>query len=170
MKKIVIILGAILLVGLVAAASFWGGMAYQTNKAERARANFIKDRGQPGGGQLPFDGQLPPDGQFPLEGQMPGGEQGAGFFGGRGTTGQVKTVDGNVMTLSTAQDVTTVHLSDATQIEETVVGSTSDLQPGVRVVVTGQEEKDGSFTASRIQILNENAALPPDRTPPGTEP
>jgi len=36
--------------------------------------------------------------------------------------------------------------------------------------VTGQEEKDGSFTASRIQILNENAALPPDRTPPGTEP
>ena len=135
MKKIIIIVGAVLLAGLIAAGSFLAGMAYQTNKAEQARVNFFNSRGQlgegqfPQGGQAPFEGQLPGGGQFRPEGQLPGGGQGAFFFGRGGTIGQVKAIDGDTMTLSTAQDVTTVNLSDTTQIEKTVSGSVSDLTP-----------------------------------------
>ena len=170
MKKVLITVGVVIFAVLIAAGSFWAGMAYQTNKAEQARANFFNARGQFGEGQFPQDGQLPGGGQFFRDGQLPGGGQGGGIFGRGGTFGQVKTVDGNVLTLSTAEDVTTVHLSDATQFEKTVQGSTSDLQPGTRVLVIGETEKDGSLTASRIQILNENAAFPLDNPPPGTEP
>jgi len=175
MKKVLMIVGAVILAGLIAAGSFWAGMAYQTNKVEQARANFFNARGQlgegqfPQGGQAPFDEQLPGGGQFLPEGRSSGGGQGA-FFGRGGRFGQVKTIDGNTMTLSTAQDVITVNLSDATQIEKTVTGSVSDLQPGTRVTVIGQEEKNGSLTARRIQILSENANFPPDNPPPGTEP
>ncbi len=34
MKKVLIIIGAILLVALIAAGSFYGGMTYQTNQAD----------------------------------------------------------------------------------------------------------------------------------------
>jgi hypothetical protein len=165
MKKGLIIVGAVILAGLVAAGSFWAGMTYQTNKAEQSRANFINARGQFGDGQFPQDGQLPGGDQFFQEGQLPGAGQG-GVFGRGGTFGQVKSVDGNELTISTAQDVATVHTSDATQIEKTVLGSISDLQPGTRVLVVGQNEKDGTLSASLIQIVSENAANPP----PGTEP
>lgn len=170
MKKVLIIVGAVLLAGLIAAGSFWAGMAYQTNKTEQARANFFNARGQLREGQFPQEGQMPGGGQFFREEQLPGSGQGAGFFGRGGTFGQVKDIDGNVITISTAQDVTTVNLSDTTQIEKTVSGSVNDLQPGTRVTVIGQTEKDGSINASRIQILSENIAFPPDNPPPGTEP
>ena len=72
MKKILIIVGAILLVGLVAAGSFW-----------------------------------------------------------------------DVMTLSTAMDVTTVNLSASTQVEKSATASVADLQPGMQVTVTGQRDSNG---------------------------
>ena len=152
MKKVLIVLGAILVAALLAAGGFWGGMAYQSNQASQARANFASARGQANGGQLPTDGQFP------------GAGPGAGFFGG-GTTGEVKAIDGNVITLSTAQDVITVNLSDSTQIEKTASGDLSDLQPGTRVIVSGQADSSGNISASRIQILNGN--LPDVTNPPG---
>lgn len=170
MKKILIIVGAVLLAGLIAAGSFWAGMAYQTNKAEQARANFFNARGQLGEGQFPQGGQFPGGGEFFQEGQLPGNGQGGGFFGRGGTAGQVKSIDGNTMMLSTAEAVKTVQLSDTTQIEKTVQGTVSDLQPGTRVVVIGQAEKDGRLNATRIQILSENAVFPSDSPPPGSEP
>ena len=172
MKKIIIIVGALLLAGLIAAGSFWAGMAYQTNKAEQARVNFFNSRGQlgegqfPQGGELPFEGGLPGGGQFLPEGQMPGG----GIFGRGGTIGEVKAIDGKVMTLSTAEDVTTVLLSEETQIEKTVTGTLSDLQPGLQLLVSGTRDEDGNLNASRVQILNEDAAFPRDNPPPGLEP
>jgi hypothetical protein len=167
MKKILILSGVILVAALLVAGGFWGGMTYQTNQANQAsqaRTNFLNARGQAN------------DGQVPGNGQFPGGAPGAGFFGGGGTTGQVKAIEGNVLTLSTAQDVATVNLSDATQIEKTASGDLSDLQPGTRVIVIGETGSDGSINASRIQILN---STPPDgpnpsdvANPPaaGTEP
>ncbi len=152
MKKILIITGMILAVVLVAAGSFWGGMAYQTNQANQARTNFLNARGQVNGGQLPGDGTGFPTG---------------GGFGGGGTAGQVKSIDGNVMTISTAQDVTTVNLSESTQIEKTVAGTTVDLQPGTRVMVTGQRDSNGNITASQITIITNvaaGAAYPPPAT------
>ena len=105
MKKILIIVGAILLVGLVAAGSFW-----------------------------------------------------------------------DVMTLSTAMDVTTVNLSASTQVEKSATASVADLQPGMQVTVTGQRDSNGEISASRSMILSDDSSgatgvlPPPDPTAVGMEP
>jgi hypothetical protein len=88
----------------------------------------------------------------------------------------VKTVDGNVLTVSTAQDVTTVNLSEATRIQKFEPVTISDLQAGMRVMVTGQRESSGEITASQIMILNSDSAdlsavpQPPYPSPTGTGP
>jgi hypothetical protein len=162
MKKILMILGTILVAALIAAGSFWGGMAYQSNAnelaANQAQADFMNARGQANGGQFPNDGQGPTGGLAP------------GSFGGGGTTGVVKTINGNVLTVSTAQDVTAVNLSEATQVEKSEPVATSDLQPGMQVIVTGQRESGGEITASQIMILNSNSVDTPYPSPTGTEP
>ncbi len=150
MKKILLIGGGIVLVLLVAAGSFWGGMTYQINQANQALANFQRARGQAGTGQFPGDGARFPTGGLP-EGFTPGS------FQGRGTTGQIKSIDGDVLTLSTALDVSTVNLTENTQIEMNVEGALADLEPGLRVLITGQPDDNGVITADRIQILSANA-------------
>jgi len=157
MKKTLMIAGAILLAALVAAGSFWGGIAYQTNRANQARANFENARGPASRGQFPNDGQLPP------------GSQGPGFPGG-GTAGLVRTIDGNVITISTVQDVTTVNLSEDTQIEKYQPVTIAELQPGMRVMVTGQRDSNGEITASRVLILNIISSGTTDLPATGTEP
>lgn len=168
MNKLLIFTGVIVLAALLAAGSFWGGMAYQSKAdetaASQARATFLNERGQ-------LDGE-----QLPNNGQGPAGAQPPSAFGGRGTTGVVKTIDGDVLTISTALDVTTVQLSADTQVEKFELGSTADLQPGMRVMVSGETGSDESITASQITILNTNAGdLPAGLEPPvpsaaGTEP
>jgi hypothetical protein len=170
MKKILIIVGAILLAALIAAGSFWGGMTYQTNQADQARARFMAARGT-------TEGEMPQPGGFPggnlPEGMQPPSSGGIGFPGGA-TTGIVKTIDGNVMTISTAQDVTTVNLSENTRIEKSASATIADLQPGIRVTVTGQQDDDGNITARQILITNNDPLDPnadPNEPPPtGMEP
>lgn len=147
MKKVLIVVGVIVVAALLSGVSFWGGMTYQSKQVENVRANFLNARG----GQLPGDRQVPADGQFP------NGAQGQGFRGG-GTMGEVKSIEGNVLTVSTAQDVTTVNLLDSTQILKSVEGTTSDLQIGVRVMVTGLRDDKGNITASQITILNNDSS------------
>jgi hypothetical protein len=154
MKKVLIIVGVILAAVLISGASFWGGMTYQSNKVNQARTNFFNSRG----------GQ-PADGQFQGNGQLPSGAQGQGFRGG-GTVGQVKSIDGNVLTLSTAQNVATVNLTDTTKIMKSVEGTTSDLQPGMRVLVAGERDSNGNITASQITIVNNDAVAAPANTAP----
>ena len=163
MKTTLMILGGTLLLGLVAAGSFWGGMAYQSNRVSQARANFEAARGQMDSGQFPGGAS-----GFP-QGGVPGGQE-AGLFGRGGTTGQVKTIEGNVMTVSTAQDVTTVNLSADTQIEKSGEGALADLQPGMRVLVTGERDSAGNIAASRITILNNDFSGLDQPAVPGTEP
>jgi hypothetical protein len=160
MKKALVIVGVILITVLIAAGSFWGGMAYQTRQVEQARSNFFAARGFGDQGQIPEDGQFFPEMESQTGGGFPqAGGQNFGFPGGRGTTGQVKSIAGSVMTLSTAQNVTTVNLSDSTQIQKTVSGTTQDLQPGTRVMVTGEKANDGGIAADRITILDSNAPV-----------
>ncbi len=158
MKKILIIAGAILIAVLLSAGSFWGGIMYQTNRVNQIRANFINSRGQPNGGQ------------FPNDGQFPNGGQGPGFFGGGGTTGQVNSIDGNVLTVSTAQNTITVNLSESTQVEKSEPVTIADLQPGMQVMVTGQRDSNGNITASRVRILNNNSTGPTNPSATETAP
>jgi len=166
MKKVLIIIGAILLAALIAGGSFYGGITFQTNQADQARARFMQDRGM-------TEGEMPQPGGFPggnlPEGMQPPSDGGMGLSG-RGTTGVVKTIDGDVITISTAQDVTTVNLTEDTRIEKYVSAAITDLQPGVRVMVTGQPDDDGNITASQIQIVNNDPSSPNLPPPTGTEP
>lgn len=157
-KKILMIAGAILTAAALAAGGFYGGMAYQSNQAKQAQANFANGRG----GQF-ANGQLA-SGQAPTGAQVPGG------FPGGGTTGQIKSITGNVMTVSTAQNVTTVNLSDTTQVQKSAEATAAELQPGVQVRVIGPRDSSGNITASQIQILNNDTASAKVPAATGTAP
>jgi len=97
--------------------------------------------------------------------QRGGGQFGGGQFGGLNMAqlgdcvarGQIKTVNGDTVEISTANSVVTIKVNDQTLISKTAQGALSDLQPGDRVTVFSQENGD-TPTASAIQLqrpLNE---------------
>jgi hypothetical protein len=151
MKKILIIVGAVVLAVALSAGSFVGGMAYQRSQQSQIQANFFRSRGLNPNGEnangFSFNGSG-------ANGTNPNGNEGQrGFFGG-GVNGQVKSVDGNVLMVSTPQNVTTVNLTDSTRIEKATTGTTADLQTGEQVLVTGQRDDNGNVTAVQVLIMN----------------
>jgi hypothetical protein len=144
-KKLLAVVGGLILILAVAGGSFYGGILFQQQQAANVRAAFSANRGGGGGG----DG-------------AGGGGGGGNFFGAggggvngnsrRGEVGQIKSIDGNTITLSTAQSVVKVTMTDTTRIEKVVVGSNSDLQVGARVIVRGAADSSGNVTADSIQI------------------
>jgi len=153
MKKTIIALGIILALGLAAAGGFWGGMQYQSQRAERVAADFFANRPMGPNGQAP-DQEF----SFPQ-----GGQPDSGFAGGMrgGTIGVIKSIDGNVITLSTAQDFTTITLSDTSQVNQTVSVPVTDLQPGMRISVVRQSDSEGKIEANVITILPTDSAQNP---------
>jgi len=165
-KNILIIIGVVAIVILVGAGGFWGGMTYQASQDSQAQARFFELRGgQSADGQLPGNQQVPEGMPFP--GGGPGSSELAqGDFRANGTMGQVKSIDGDLLTVSTAQDVTTVNLSSDTTIVKSVEGTTDDLQPGVRIMVVGEKDEDGNINASQITILDDNSFAMPEVSEP----
>lgn len=101
----------------------------------------------------------PPNDPNATTGQQ-GRRPGAGQFGGTGgftlpgncvARGQIKSVNGDTVEISTANSVITVKVNDATMITKTERGTVSDLQVGDRVTVFSQESGD-TPTASGIQL------------------
>ncbi len=127
MKKALIIIGGIVLAAILAGASFYGGMAYQRSQQASTQARFFASRGINGDNQ---------------GGNFPTGGRGIGGFGG--ITGSVKSIDGNVLSVSTAQNVITVNLSDTTKILKASTGAASDLTAGEQVVVSVQRDTSGN--------------------------
>ena len=161
MKKILWIVGAVVLLAAALGGAFYGGIQYQKNQLSLAQSNFIQARGE-GDGQFPGGGgMLPGGGMFPGDGSLPSGR---GSLGG-GLMGTVKSVDGDTLTLSTAEDVTTVTLTGETTVQMTVLGSLSDLTAGTRVMVTGERDEDGSLTAVSIQIISSDFPAPDQSAP-----
>lgn len=149
MKKVWIILGAVVLAVIIAAGSFYGGMAYQRNRVSQIQASFFANRGGT-------------PGQGGSQGFNPNNAQRRAFGGG--ITGQVKSIEGDVLTISTPQNVTTVNLTGTTRVEKASQGSASDIQTGDQVMVTGQRDTNGNITAATILILG-NAPAVPTATP-----
>ena len=151
MKKWIYIAGGIVLLLGLCAGSFYGGITYQRSQVQQIQNEFMQARGFPQG--TPGAGGVQPG--------QGGGQPRTFIAGGGGVSGQVKTVEGNTLTLSTAEDVTTVIVSDDTQITLSVSGSLADLQTGQRVMVTGERDASGQVNALRISILGEEFAGPP---------
>lgn len=164
MKTILLIVGVVVLVLLAAAGGFYGGMTYQSNQVNQVRANFEQARGAFTQGQF-----TPRNFNSDGTGGPPAGF-GQGFRGG-GVSGQVKSLDGDILTLSTAEDVTTVNLSENTRILKNAVVSLDELLPGTRVMVTGESGSDGEIDALQIMILdNASAPLGSEPGPAGETP
>lgn len=90
-------------------------------------------------------------------------QRGGGFFGGQFgglnpaqlgncvARGQIKSVNGDTLEISTAAQVIIVKVNDQTLISKTDKGALSDLQVGDRVTVFSKETGDAP-TASTIQL------------------
>ena len=90
----------------------------------------------------------------------PGGSgqsSGWGGFGGRSPalTGTVTDVNGNVLTLNTAQGDLQVSVGKDVIISQTVEVGIEDLPDGSRITVIGEPGDNGIITAIRIQVIPE---------------
>ena len=141
MKKILWIIAGLALLAVAAGAGFEYGKSYQGNQASQIRSQFLRSRG------------INPS-------NTSGSAQAAGFGGG--TFGQLKSVNGNTLTVATQNGDVTVDLTANTQIEKTTSGTPADLQAGEQLVVRGQRDSSGTVTAESVQI---NPGRAPRSTP-----
>jgi len=146
------IIGIILALVLAAAAAV-GGYLYG-NKAGEARVqatyqSFFQGRGisVPGdaasGGPTFFQG-----GQTASQGQ---GQQQSGV-GRSGVTGQVTSIEGNTITLTTADGQVKVLVNEQTALRKTTTLTLKDLQTNETVVVMGDRDAQGNLVARSIQL------------------
>jgi hypothetical protein len=135
MKKVLLIIAGLALLAIAAGAGFEYGKTYQGNQANQIRSQFLRSRGiNPSNGS--------------------GRDQAGGFGGGfgGGTFGQLKSVNGNTLTVTTQNGDVTVDLTANTQIEKTTSGTPADLQAGQQLVIRGQRDSSGTVTAESVQI------------------
>jgi hypothetical protein len=136
----------VLVAGASSAAAYNMGKQAGVTEGLAARNNFFAARGGAGaqGGQGAAAGGA----------AAQGGARGAqgGAAAGNFAAGQVKSINGNSLEISTATDVTKVKLTDKTQIQKTVSGTPSDITTGERVVVQGAKGADGAIEANSIQL------------------
>ena len=125
MNKTFIII-TIMLVIVVGAGTFFGGMKYQQSKEPA----FLRQLGTAQGART--------------------GDNRTGF---RPVTGEIIASDDKSITVK-LQDGSSkiVFFSDTTQINKAEAASKSDLQTGQQVAVFGTQNSDGSVTAQNIQL------------------
>lgn len=137
-KKLFIIIIVLVVVG---GGAFYGGMKYGQNKSLFSRQNF--QNLSPEQHQQFLQGSI--------EGNLPRGTGrgvGANFL-----TGEVIAKDEQSLTLK-MQDGSSkiVFFSDSTEISKTAEGSIGDVEVGKQIVVNGDQNSDGSYTAKTIQL------------------
>ncbi len=99
------------------------------------------------------------------QGQGATAGQGRAAAGGNFTAGQVKSVNGSEIEVTTQTETVVVKLTAQTQITKSVSGAASDIQLGERIVVQGNKGTDGTVEARTIQLgqlgsLFSGAAVP----------
>ena len=128
------LVGVLLL--LVAAGAFYGGMRFQGMRSSGTRANFFANRGGADGANF-------------------GGGGGGGGGGGRlSNMGQIKSIEGNVIIVSTQQERLQVTVTDATKYQRLVDGKLDDLQVGANIIVRGESDANGVVNAVSIQLAD----------------
>ncbi len=146
----IVVVVAILAGAIAGYAGYTTGVQNGMQQAQNIRNQFLAARGITGQGG---------------HGGFGGGANGQGgnrqFNPDNFTAGQVKSVNGNTIQLSTAQSVVNVVLDDQTQIQKMGPGTVSDIQTGERITVQGTRNSDGSFKAQTVQIGNRGFGGPP---------
>ncbi len=127
----------VVLVIVVGAVAFWGGMQYGRNASAGSSFRQFSDRNM-----LGQTGMRTGSGQF--SSRMRGGGQVAGEI--------ISSDDSSVTVKLTDGSSKIVLLSDKTTINKAEQASKIDLTQGTRVVVFGTTNSDGSITAQMIQL------------------
>ena len=136
MKRARLIGGEILILLILAGASFYAGILHQRSIGTASGSGFPPSAGLsagPGGAGGPV------------------GTPGAAFGGS--AQGQIESIDGNTITIRSGQNSSTVTLSSSTVISKPVSGVSTDIKIGDRVQVTGQTDSNGNIAASQIMVI-----------------
>jgi len=85
---------------------------------------------------------------------------GAGLSARPMTSGTVKSVDGNTVTVTTRNGEVKVELAGDTVINKMGPGTTEDIQPGLRITVMGDASSSGVVTARSVQLASAGSEAP----------
>ena len=72
-------------------------------------------------------------------------------------SGTIEAIDGNAITVNTAQGSLKATIGDETTIQMFTEGAVGDLLQGTRVTVVGQRSEDGSVQARSVIIIPQGA-------------
>ena len=140
------ILVTLILVVLVGAGAFYGGMKYQQSKRQSFNRQFGNMPGQAG----------------------QAGRTGGNRAGFRPVNGEIIGSDDKSITVKLQDGSSKIVLfSDKTTINKAADATKDDLKTGEKVAVFGTENSDGSVTAQSIQLNPIQRAFPSDLRPTG---
>jgi len=128
MKKTLLIIIALILI--IGGGAFYGGMKYGQNSSLKQRQQL-------------FQGNI--EGNFQ---RITNRETGSNFL-----SGEVISKDEQSLTLKMLDGGSMIiFFSDSTQISKTAEGLINDIEIGKQIMVTGEQNSDGSYTAKTIQL------------------
>lgn len=139
--SIVLIAVLAVLVPIVGVGGYMMGTTAGERRANEIRRDFYAQRG------LGTNVAALPGG---AGAQVPGLAAGAGRAG---TTGTVKSIEGDTITVTTRNGETKVKIASDTAVQKMQQGTLQDVKPGMRIVVTGEAGANGVVTARSIQIV-----------------
>ena len=144
MNRTVMIVLGVLVVGLVAAGSFYGGMVYGKNQAETTLPVAGEGGVFPGGrGQF---GQRPGAQGGAEEGQLLRDQSGMLF-------GEIQSIGaGEMIVIDASGEQITIYVADTTLIQKQADVTLADLEEGETVIISGNRDDDGNITARSLQV------------------
>lgn len=141
MKKVAMVVIAVLVLAAVSGGAFYAGMKVGENRVLQNPARFFQQRARGQGGQFFAPSQTPQPGQRIIQG-----------IGG-GIAGTIEEIQGSTVIINTGQETVRVQTTDTTLIEKYMSVTVGDLKVGERVIVMGTKNDDGSYTARSIQSM-----------------
>ena len=177
--------GAVLLAALGVGGAFTGGVAYERSGEDTSPVVTAPDLPSPSGVQAQASGrQFNPEAIADLQARLQSGSatpedlqqlrqqfagQSGGFgggggaggnlrFGGRGLNGPIESIEGDTITINTAQGPLQVIFNADTTINNIVEVDSSALTVETRISVNGQRNEAGVMEATTITITPEGFA------------
>lgn len=148
------VISMVILIIAVTIGSFFCGTKYQQNKTvSNFRQQIIGSNGQrrelgQGVGQNAINNDIAKN-----RGQIPGFRQ---------TVGEIISLDDKTLTIKMADGSSKIVLiSDTTKINQSTAATKTDLKVGIKIMVNGETNSDGSVTSRNIEINPAFATITP---------
>ena len=165
-KAFLVLVAIAILLGAGLGGAFAAGVAVGRSQDDGQAANgastdtpaFTPPRAQEGSLQISpeqiqqFRQQLGEGRGFALDGELPFG---GGELAARALTGDIESIEGNVITVNTPQGPLQAALSDDTGIQVFSQGTLQDLEVGQQVVIRGERNEEGVMEAIDITVTPE---------------